>query len=390
VRASPVTPESGGGPKRSLPDEVRVLAVAASAPLAPGFRVRVLLLRHALALHRVFVEPVTFLTDNEATSFAQPGLRRKLLIASHARVRMWRALRRARFGEAVALIQRAADPFPSLRLERLASAGRRLVWDVDDALWLDATSSAGGHPLAVIKGSARKVRWLARRADHVIVSTATLASFLERYTDRITVVPSLVDTAAYVPRPHSDAHGELVIGWIGSPTTARYLPRLTDVLSAVAEGTDRPVRLLVVGGSPPPTSRIAVEVHPWSLQTELQALERIDIGVMPLPDTPWTKGKAAYKAVVYMAAGIPVVADDVGVARRTISDGGLVVTSSEEWIEGLRELGADVRLRARLGARGRARAEREFSVTRWAPTVAALLRGEDLPPEPTARGEDGP
>jgi glycosyltransferase involved in cell wall biosynthesis len=278
----------------------------------------------------------------------------------------------------VALIQRQADLLPSLGLERRVSAGRRLVWDVDDAIWLDTSVDAGGHRLATLKRTDHKVRWLASCADHVVAANAYVADFLTRYSNRVVVVPSVVETRGIEPRRHEN-RPELVLGWIGSPTTARYLVQLGRVLSRVArELSDRVLKLLVIGGSMPARDGYAVESLPWSVDREREALRQIDVGVMPVPDTPWARGKSAYKALQYMSAGIPVVADNVGVASDVIEPGraGFVVRGEQEWVEALVTLARDVDLRKRLGAHGRHRVEATFSVEQWAPFVANILRGD--------------
>jgi glycosyltransferase involved in cell wall biosynthesis len=102
----------------------------------------------------------------------------------------------------------------------------------------------------------------------------------------------------------------------------------------------------------------------------------MDVGLMPLPDTDWTRGKCAYKALQYMAGGVPVVADDVGVTARIIGDGaGHAVRGEEEWVESLVVLLTDANLRNQMGSQGRSRVERDFSVNTWTPKLAALLRG---------------
>jgi glycosyltransferase involved in cell wall biosynthesis len=137
------------------------------------------------------------------------------------------------------------------------------------------------------------------------------------------------------------------------------------------------LRLLVVGGTLPASDRYAVESVPWSVDDELEALERIDVGLMPMPDNAWTRGKSAYKALQYMSAGIPVVGDDVGVSSEVIRSGwaGFVVRGEDEWVEALLALARDAALRTRLGKQGRTRVEEDFSVTRWAPVVANILKG---------------
>jgi glycosyltransferase involved in cell wall biosynthesis len=339
----------------------------------------VLLLRPELIHYGVRIEPYVLFTQQEFEAFSAGGLRQRITVLLGARRRLANRLSERDGEQGVALIQRQADFLPSLGLERRAAAGRRLIWDVDDAIWLDTSRAAGGHRLAALKGTARKVRWLASRADHVVAANAYLADYLSRYSSRITIIPSVVETRAVAPRSHED-RSELVVGWIGSPTTAPYLLRITRVLARVSrELSDRSLRLLIVGGTMPSKNGFAVESVPWSVDNELDALERIDVGLMPMPDTPWTRGKSAYKALQYMSAGIPVIGDDVGVAPGVIEHEkcGFVVRTEDEWVEALLALARDVRSRARLGERGRLRVERDFSVLRWAPTVAKVLTGED-------------
>ena len=283
-------------------------------------------------------------------------------------------------------MHRRADLLPSLSLERAAAGGRRLVYDVDDAIWLDARRDSGAHPLAALKGSARKAAWLASRADHVIAGNALLAEHLSRFSHAVSVIPSLVDTESVPVRRHADG-AELVVGWIGSRSTAPFLEGVRDVLERVrATLPAGRLRLLTVGGAMDPIPGIACEAHPWSARAQADALARIDVGVMPLPDTVWNRGKCAYKALQCMAAGIPVVADDVGVAGAVVGDAGRVVRGQPAWVEALVELLRDRALRERLGRRGHERVERDFSLARWAPVMAAVLRGEGSLTTPDGAG----
>ena len=169
-----------------------------------------------------------------------------------------------------------------------AGRNRRLIYDVDDAVWLSGRQT-GGHPLGVLKGAARKVRWLAERAAHTIAGNEILAEHLAAYGKRVTVVPSLVDPASYPLRSHEQGEA-LTLGWIGSPTTAPYLERAAPVLERLAGESNRPVRLLVVGGSAVEIAAVRVEERAWSPEAERQALAEMDVGLMPLEDTPWTHG----------------------------------------------------------------------------------------------------
>lgn len=352
---------------------MQVIATSCQGPLDAAFRVRLELPGRGLAAHDVALELLSLFRDDDARRFRSAGALGKARVLAASRGRLKRDLRDADDVSAV-VVQRQVDLAPSLALERAAASGRRLIYDVDDAVWLSGRQT-GGHPLGVLKGAARKVRWLAERAAHTIAGNEILAEHLIAHSARVTVVPSLVDPASYVVRSHEQGEG-LTLGWIGSPTTAPYLERVAPVLERLAKESSRPVRLLVVGGSTVEIEGVRVEERAWSPEAERQALAEMDIGLMPLEDTPWTRGKCAYKALQYMAAGIPAVADDVGVSAATIGGAGYAVSGEDRWLEALQALGEDTALRARLGEAGRRRVEEEFSPERWLPTIAAILRGD--------------
>jgi glycosyltransferase involved in cell wall biosynthesis len=350
-----------------------VLGTSAQGPIDAAFRVRLELPGRGLAAHGIDLELLPLFDSEGARRFRAAGALGKARVLAASRGRLRRELREADDASTV-IVQRQVDLAPSLALERAAAKGRRLVYDVDDAVWLSGRQT-GGHPASVLKGAARKVRWLARRAEHTIAGNEILAEHLAGHSERVTVVPSLVDPAAYAARSH--AQGEvLTLGWIGSPTTAPYLERVAPVLERLAKESSRPVRLLVVGGSTAEIAGVRVEERPWSPEAEHEALAEMDIGLMPLDDTPWTRGKCAYKALQYMAAGVPPVADDVGVSGATVAGAGCTVTGAEPWLEALQALAADSGLRSRLGEVGRRRVEEEFSPRRWLPTIAAVIRGD--------------
>jgi glycosyltransferase involved in cell wall biosynthesis len=151
---------------------------------------------------------------------------------------------------------------------------------------------------------------------------------------------------------------------------------VTPIKRLAGDLTHREVRLLMVGApSSVQLDGIACEHLAWSEQAERIALARMDIGVMPLPDNAWTRGKCSYKAIQYMTAGVPVIADDVGTAERTIEGGGYVVKDDDQWTDALFAMAKDATLRGRLGRAGRTRAVANYSVERWAGPLAAVIRG---------------
>lgn len=356
----------------------RVAAVSAQGPYAPAFRVRTRIPAAELARNGVDVTPFPLFSPrlDERFHSGSAAVRTRALLA--ARRGLLRRLRAGVEGCDTTLVQRQVDILPVRHLERVAAGERRLVLDIDDAVWLDAAPQAGGHRLAFLKNTAGKIRWLAERADHVVAGNEYLAEQLHGINERVSVVPSLVTPELVVLRRHVPGD-RVTLGWIGSASTSRYLAELRPALERlVAAAPEITWELCVAGGPVPSVCGMSCRSLRWSEVTERELLARMDIGLMPLPDDAWTRGKCAYKALVYMSAGIPVVADDVGVTAAVVGHerGGLVAGSRDDWIAALRDLGRDAALRTRMGVEGRRRVEDGFSASRWAPRLAAILRGD--------------
>lgn len=362
----------------------RVLTTAAQGPQGPSYRLRCSALAAPLALHGVELVDAPLLTAAESSELRGANLVRTARTILAARRRLRRLSDQERGAAGTVVIQRQADFLPSLSLERRLARDRRLIFDVDDAIWLDASRAAGGHPLAFLKRSASKARWLAERANHVVTGNELLATYLARYNDSVSVVPTLIDTDAPVPPPACEGD-ECVLGWIGSPSTAPFLETIAPAIERVSRETGRALRLIVVGGPVPAVNGVAVEAIEWSEGAEYDVLGRMHIGLMPLPDTPWNRGKCAFKALRYMSAGVPTVADDVGVNAKTIGDGGLVVGSSDGWVSALTELIESPKARRAMGESGRRRVEAHYSFNRWGPELARIWAGMG-PPTPPRRG----
>lgn len=355
---------------------MEAIATSGVGPRAPNYRVRLLIPRANLATAGVSLTARPLLTGQEESSLRQISLPHRALLLGRAsrRQRAWLTDSDAR----TILVSRQADLLPTLACERAAAQSRRLIYDVDDAIWLSGTRSAGGHPLAVLKRSKAKAEWLARRAATVVAGNEILAEWLSRHAERVVVIPSVVEPSSS-PRKH-ETKDDAVVGWIGSDSTAAYLRAAGTALTRVAQAL-RPKRLklLIVGGPAFALPGVRVEAIPWSESNEQEALSKIDVGLMPLPDNAWTRGKCAYKAIQYMSAGIPVVADDVGIARSVIEGhgAGLVARPGVTWEDALGQLLSDTGARTELGAAGRQAVEREFSPRRWGPVLAGILKGGD-------------
>ena len=277
-------------------------------------------------------------------------------------------VRRARQFDLV-LIQRETAPIGPPLVERALKRARiPYVFDFDDAIFLRAI-----HPANRAWGWLRRtnVAETTRGASHVIAGNEYLAEWARRLNERVTVLPTPVDTDRHRPPVRRDERGPLVIGWVGSSTTAPHLRMLDEPLHRLAARHDFVVR--VIGGDyDHPTAK--VERIPYSLADEPAQVQRFHIGVLPEADDEYTRGKGAFKGMLYMAAGVPVVASPVGVNLEVIGDGGLCVAGDDEWTAALERLLANADERRRLGAAGRRRIVERYSLKVQAPRFAAVLR----------------
>jgi glycosyltransferase involved in cell wall biosynthesis len=210
----------------------------------------------------------------------------------------------------------------------------------------------------------------------VLAGNEHLAGYARAYNSAVTVLPTCVDTSVFVPRSTPPAPGApLVLGWIGTPTTATYLESLGPVLARVAE---RHQFVLRVSGSGEPVEmpRVTVVNEPWSLEREVELFNTCDIGLYPLRDDEWERGKCGFKAIQFMACGLPVVAAAVGVNCEIIQDGvnGFLASTDQEWVEKIERLLGDAGLRRRLGEAGRKTIEARYSLTVNGPKLAAMMR----------------
>ena len=262
----------------------------------------------------------------------------------------------------VVFVQKGVFPGLYSGFEKQLAARRPLVFDFDDAIWL---RRVGGSRLLRALHRETAVQDILRCAAAVIAGNEFLAEYAARFNRHVTVVPTSIAVEAY-PRAASSS----VVGWIGSRTTLPYLKPLKPVFDALG------IKLRVVASGDPSRLGFPVEFRPWRLETEADELSQIGIGVAPLPDTPWERGKCGVKILQYMACGIPVVASPVGVNKDIVTHGvnGLLATHAEEWTTALRALLGDPKLRHRLGTAGRDTVNKRFGVQRAAEAVNRVLR----------------
>jgi glycosyltransferase involved in cell wall biosynthesis len=299
-------------------------------------------------------------------------LRKAFMFCGLAIRRLARVLRTS--GYDLIFIYREAFPVGPPVVERyLSSLGRAIVLDFDDAIFLPNASEANRF-VSSLK-YVQKVSTLVRLSDRVIVGNEFLARYARAHNDAVTTIPTSVDTARFVPRTSGRPEGPPIVGWIGSPTTTPYIAGLAAVLR---EASARHPFVLRIAGAAGAVAFDGVDVQqePWTLEREVELFNTCDVGVYPLTDDEWSQGKCGFKAIQFMACGVPVVASPVGVNREIIEDGvnGFLASTPEEWVRKLACLLADPALRARFADAGRRTVEARYSLRVNAPRFAAVLR----------------
>lgn len=224
---------------------------------------------------------------------------------------------------------------------------------------------------------------LGRKLDRAMAASALVTAGNAYLADRaraagahrIEIVPTVVDLEAYTLRHATQLDSAPAIGWIGTPSTwSEYMAPMMPLLTGIAgaEGA----RLVAVGAGKDAEAHPTLDSLPWSEETEIASIQVMDVGIMPLTDTPWARGKCGYKLIQYMACGLPVVASPVGVNAEIVEHGvnGFLATTDVEWREALTILLRDPALRHRMGQEGRRKVERAYSLHVWGPRVVSLLR----------------
>jgi glycosyltransferase involved in cell wall biosynthesis len=270
------------------------------------------------------------------------------------------------------LVWLQGEIFPFLPAWTEEWLGRQLpyVVDYDDAIFHRYDLNRWG-PVRLFLGE--KIDRVMRSATLVTVGNAYLGNRARMAGARCVVeIPSTVDIDRYRPDREFGTNS-FTIGWIGSPITEHYLRLVEGPLRVMSQ--EAGVRITLIGASKNPFDAIPVDVRPWSTDTEVAELRQIDVGIMPLPDAPWERGKCGYKLIQYMACAKPVVASPVGANREIVQDGrsGFLAHDSFGWIESLRRLRRDLQLRRYMGAEGRRRVEMNYSRQGLAPRLADLL-----------------
>lgn len=288
-------------------------------------------------------------------------------------VRRTRDLLQAKGGADLIWLEKEAFPWvPSAFEGRLMPPGIPIVSDFDDAVF----HRYDMHELTPVRSLlGRKFANVMTNSACVIAGNAYLSDYARAAGGAtIEIVPTVVDVEHYRVKLDWDSEAEPVIGWIGTPSTWRecvepFLPVFLDAARTAG------ARIDAVGARISSGEEADIHFLPWSESGEIERIRAMDLGIMPLPDTPWMRGKCGYKLIQYMACGLPVVASPVGVNVEIVEHGlnGFLAETPEDWSRALRTLIDNPELRRKMGAAGRKRVEERYSLQVYGPRVASLL-----------------
>jgi len=258
---------------------------------------------------------------------------------------------------------------------------KKFVFDYDDAIMF--RSSRHTNPRS--PGRERKFRRMVRAADGVIAGNSYLAEQAARWTDRgkIHIIPTVVDTDEYAVKDYesekkTDRPREFIVGWIGTGGNLPYLKAIAPAVARVARKHGN-VSLKIVCNEFFEVEGLPVIKKTWRPEDVSRDLVSFDVGVMPISDDHWTRGKCGLKVVQYLAAGVPAIVSPVGVNRDLVApeETGLWASNPDEWEQAVETLVLDKRrggdMGERMGLSGRERVERDFSLQSIAPRYLAIL-----------------
>jgi glycosyltransferase involved in cell wall biosynthesis len=312
---------------------MRLLAIVPNVyDTSPGQRYRIEQWEPLLRKQGVDITYAPFESDELHGLLYKPGnMGRKLGLVAEGISRRYALMKSVRAYEVVYVFREAALLGPPFFERWVHRSGVPMVFDFDDAVFVSYRSPTNGY-LSYLK-FASKTRSICRSSAHVMAGNPYLAEYARQVNPHVTVVPTTIDTEKYRVIEKRNESEIPTIGWTGSFSTVQHLDTLRSALERLAR--QMKFRLRVIGTPTYKIDGVDVEAMPWRAVTELEDLNAIDIGIMPLPDDAWSKGKCGLKALQFMALGIPTVCSPVGVNKDIIQDGehGVIADSDEEWIE---------------------------------------------------------
>jgi len=250
---------------------------------------------------------------------------------------------------------------PPVEFYWIRKRSSKILFDLDDAIMYRSSSSPHPHSLS----RRLKFRWMVKGSDVVTVGNGFLKNEVLKVDrkKKVFVIPTCIDTDFYPQKKKVSKKSEMILGWIGTKGNVKYLRRLEPVFEIIHQRFPQ-VQLKIVSNDFYDSSSLPIIKKPWKLEDENADLISFDIGLMPLNDDLWSRGKCGLKIVQYLSVGVPVVCTPVGINSDIIQNGenGFWATTDQEWIDRLSTLIQDPDLRYQMGLKGIERVEKEYSL----------------------------
>jgi glycosyltransferase involved in cell wall biosynthesis len=353
---------------------MRVLALTRYGRQGASSRLRLAQFMQPLANAGIRVLMCPLVTDDMLRARYESGRYASTSLVHRYALRVLDVLRATSFD--VAFVQNELFPWLPAWVDQMAMTRIPVVVDYDDA----AFHRYDQHRSPLVR------KLLGRRIDYVMKSAARVIAGNDYIAIRarsagaqgVTVIPTVVDLERYEPRQSAGMQDGARIAWIGQPTNAHYLQIVGSALQSAA-ATGR-LTLRAIGARAPKIDGVDSEHFPWRETDEARLIRESDIGIMPLPDDPWERGKCGYKLIQYMACGLPVLASPVGANQSIVRHGetGFLCSTQDEWTHYLQLLASDPALRDRMGLAGRRVVEEHYSLRVAAPRLVEVLRSASV------------
>jgi glycosyltransferase involved in cell wall biosynthesis len=275
----------------------------------------------------------------------------------------------------IVFIQREAFMTGSVYFEkRFKKTGAKNVFDFDDSIWLQNVSEAN-KTFAFLKDASKTSKLIAM-TDQVIAGNEYLAQYARQFNNNVTIIPTTIDTEEYKPEKETRNPNKVTIGWSGSITTIQHFKFAIPFLEKIKHKYGDRVEIKVIGDGNYVNEKLGIKGIAWNKERELIELNTFDIGIMPLPDDEWAKGKCGLKGLQYMALEIPTLMSPVGVNSDIIQDGvnGYLASADDEWIDKTSLLIESAELRARIGKAGRQTVIDHYSIEAQKNNYLTLFR----------------
>lgn len=289
--------------------------------------------------------------EDDKNLYASGNYWNKLKIAINSYKKRRNDLKRIKDYDLVVIYREALITRGTNFERKVAKSGVPMMFDFDDAIWVKDMSE-GNKWLSFLKSS-DKIKKILPLCTHVTAGNEYLAEFAKKYTANVSVVPSTIDCTKYVPSESNN--DQVTIGWVGSHTTVKHFELVTNVYKRLLDKYGSKIKFKVIGDPIYRNAMLDITGIPWENDREVELFNSIDIGVMPLEEDAWTKGKCGMKGLLYMSVGKPAVMSAVGMNTEIINHGinGYVPIGEDEWFEVLSQLIEQPELRRRIGAEGR-------------------------------------